>query len=112
MRTSAVRDAQYRPIRADRGGTTAARRRGSESGDDAEVTTAPEEERLCDPIAGGTTTQMIESPSRAVAFVCYQLTLVLGIALMPVALLTRRFGVTLPLGEVVAAAGRAYENAA
>ena len=55
---------------------------------------------------------MIESPSRAVAFVCYQLTIVLGIALMPVALLTHRFGVTLPLGEAVAAAGRAYERTA
>jgi hypothetical protein len=40
------------------------------------------------------------------------LTLVLGIALMPVALLSRRFGVTLPLGEAVAAAGRAYERTA
>jgi hypothetical protein len=57
-------------------------------------------------------TQMFDSPSRAVAFVLYQLTLVLGIALMPVAMVTRRFGVTLPLGKAVTAAGQAYENAA
>ncbi|WP_299333875.1 hypothetical protein [Haloplanus sp.] len=55
---------------------------------------------------------MFNSPSRAVAFVLYQLTLVLGIALMPVAMLTRRFGITLPLGKAVTAAGHAYENAA
>lgn len=55
---------------------------------------------------------MIESPSRAVAFTLYQLTIALGIALMPVALLTRRFGVTLPLGDVVSAVGRVYEDTA
>ncbi|WP_338742598.1 hypothetical protein [Haloplanus salilacus] len=109
---SEVRHAQYPSIGADPGSTAAASRRGSELGDVIGVVPSRKEESIYTPTAGGTTTQMIESPSRAVVFACYQLTLVLGIALMPVALLTRRFGVTLPLGEAVAAAGRAYENAA
>jgi hypothetical protein len=54
---------------------------------------------------------MIESLYRAGAFTVYQATLVLGIAMMPLALLARRLGVNLPLGDVVAAAARTYENA-
>jgi hypothetical protein len=53
---------------------------------------------------------MLESLSRAGAFAVYQLTLAVGIALMPLALLARRLGVTVPLGDVVAATGRAYDH--
>jgi hypothetical protein len=42
----------------------------------------------------------------------YQVTLVLGILLMPVALLARRAGVNLPIGRLVDSVGRAYERAA
>ncbi|MFB6196475.1 MAG: hypothetical protein ABEI80_09915 [Haloplanus sp.] len=54
---------------------------------------------------------MIESLYRAGAFTLYQTTLVVGIVLMPLALLARRLGVTLPLGDLVTTAARAYENA-
>jgi hypothetical protein len=46
---------------------------------------------------------------RATAFVLYQLTLVAGIALLPVALCTRRLGVTLPIHRLVERLGEAYE---
>ncbi len=53
---------------------------------------------------------MFESLYRVGAFAAYQLTLVVGIALMPLALLARRLGVTVPVGDLVAAAGRAYDG--
>lgn len=55
---------------------------------------------------------MLDSPYRAGVFTVYQLTLVVGIVLMPVALLAGRFGVPVPVGDLVSAVGRAYENAA
>jgi hypothetical protein len=54
---------------------------------------------------------MFEPLYRAGAFAVYQITLVVGIALMPLALLARRLGVTIPLGDLVAAAVRTYERA-
>jgi hypothetical protein len=54
---------------------------------------------------------MLDSAYRLGAFTVYQLTLLVGILAMPLALATRRLGVRLPLGDLVAAAGRAYENA-
>ena len=54
---------------------------------------------------------MFESLYRVGAFAAYQLTLVVGIALMPLALLARRLGVTVPVGDLVATAGRAYDGA-
>jgi hypothetical protein len=54
---------------------------------------------------------MTDTLYRAGAFALYQTTLVAGIVLMPLALLARRLGVSVPLGDLVAAAGRAYENA-
>ena len=54
---------------------------------------------------------MIEPLYRASAFTVYQATLVFGIAILPLALLARRLGVNLPVGDLVTAAGRAYENA-
>jgi hypothetical protein len=57
-----------------------------------------------------TATQMFEPLYRAGAFAAYQITLAVGIALMPLALLARRLGVTIPLGDLVAAAGRVYDG--
>ena len=57
-------------------------------------------------------TQMLDSLYRAGVSTVYQLTLVAGIVLMPVALLASRLGVPVPVGDIVAAVGRAYESAA
>lgn len=54
---------------------------------------------------------MFEPLSRAGAFAAYQITLAVGIALMPLALFARRLGVTIPVGDLVAAAARAYDRA-
>jgi hypothetical protein len=54
---------------------------------------------------------MFESLSRAGAFAAYQITLAVGIALMPLALFARRLGVTVPFGDLVTAAARAYDRA-
>ncbi|MFB6255889.1 MAG: hypothetical protein ABEH58_04040 [Haloplanus sp.] len=48
---------------------------------------------------------------RAGAFAAYQIALVVGIVLMPLALFARRLGVTVPLGDLVAATARAYDRA-
>ena len=49
---------------------------------------------------------------RTSLFALYQTSIVLGIALLPVALLARRVGVQLPVGELVDRLGTAYEAAA
>ena len=54
---------------------------------------------------------MIDLVERATLFVLYQASIVCGIVLLPVALLARRGGVTIPIGRVVERLGRAYENA-
>lgn len=54
---------------------------------------------------------MIEPLQRATLFALYQTSIVLGIALLPVALLAQRGGVTLPIGRFVDRLGRAYEQA-
>ena len=54
---------------------------------------------------------MFEPLYRVGAFAAYQITLVVGIALMPLALFARRLGVTVPLGDLVAATARAYDRA-
>jgi hypothetical protein len=55
---------------------------------------------------------MIERALAATLFTLYQFTIALGIALLPVALVTRRFGFTLPLDSLVEATERAYEHTA
>jgi hypothetical protein len=55
---------------------------------------------------------MIERALAATLFTLYQLTIAVGIAMMPVALATRRFGFTLPIHRVVDATERAYEQTA
>lgn len=49
---------------------------------------------------------------RTSLFALYQTSIVLGIALLPVALLARRVGVQLPVGELIDRLGTAYETAA
>lgn len=48
---------------------------------------------------------------RAALFALYQLTVALGIVLMPVALLARRAGVYLPIRRLIDALGAAYDDA-
>jgi hypothetical protein len=48
---------------------------------------------------------------RAFVFALYQLSLVLGIALMPFALAARRVGVPVPVHRVVTRLGSAYDRA-
>lgn len=54
---------------------------------------------------------MITTLRRASLFALYQLTVLTGIALLPLAVLARQFGVTLPIGRIVGAVGSAYEHA-
>ena len=49
---------------------------------------------------------------RTSLFALYQLSIVLGIALLPVAILARQVGVRLPLGELIDRLGAAYEATA
>jgi hypothetical protein len=55
---------------------------------------------------------MIEPMRRAALLTAYQFTVVLGILLMPIALLARRAGVTLPVGRLVRTLDDAYTEAA
>ena len=49
--------------------------------------------------------------TRATLFALYQLSILAGIALLPVSVVTRRLGLTLPAGRIVASLGETYENA-
>lgn len=53
---------------------------------------------------------MITTLRRATLFALYQLTVLTGIALLPLALAARRFGVSLPVGRLVDTVGAAYED--
>ena len=53
---------------------------------------------------------MIESVQKAGLLVLYQLTVALGILLMPIALLARHAGVRLPVGRLIETVGTAYED--
>ncbi|WP_323677192.1 hypothetical protein [Halorubellus sp. PRR65] len=55
---------------------------------------------------------MIERASAAALFALYQVTIAMGIALLPLALITRRFGFTLPVDRLVEATEHAYEHTA
>jgi hypothetical protein len=48
---------------------------------------------------------------RAAVFALYQVALVVGIALLPLALAVRQVGVELPLGRLVGRLGDAYADA-
>ncbi|MFC3476162.1 hypothetical protein [Halobacterium litoreum] len=54
---------------------------------------------------------MFERITRLGLLAAYQSTLALGIVLMPLAMLVRRAGVTLPVGRLVERAEHAYESA-
>ena len=55
---------------------------------------------------------MIETAHRAGLLLAYQVAVFVGILLMPVALLARRVGVTLPLGRLVRTLDDAYTEVA
>jgi hypothetical protein len=55
---------------------------------------------------------MAPSPYRFTLFALYQFSLLLGIALLPVAIVARRAGIDLPIHRVVSRLGAAYERAA
>lgn len=48
--------------------------------------------------------------NRVIVFALYQLTLLAGIALLPVALVIRKIGVTLPIHRAVDRLGEAYDR--
>jgi hypothetical protein len=54
---------------------------------------------------------MIRSLERAALYALYQLSIAVGILLLPVALALRRGGVTLPVHRVVERLDEAYANA-
>lgn len=53
---------------------------------------------------------MIESATRLTVFALYQLTVVFGIFLLPVALAANRLGVRLPVGNLVDRMESAYDR--
>ena len=55
---------------------------------------------------------MATSLYRVVVFALYQLSIVVGIALLPVALAANRAGVSLPIGRLVDRLDAAYERTA
>lgn len=54
---------------------------------------------------------MATSLYRASVFALYQFSIVLGIALLPVALVANRAGITLPVGRLVDRFDEAYQRA-
>ncbi|WP_164974785.1 hypothetical protein [Halegenticoccus tardaugens] len=54
---------------------------------------------------------MIESLRRFTLFALYQTTVVVGILLLPVAVLARRAGVSLPVGRLIETLEAAYDDA-
>ncbi|MFB6153512.1 MAG: hypothetical protein ABEJ27_04595 [Halodesulfurarchaeum sp.] len=55
---------------------------------------------------------MIDRLTRLGMLAAYQSTLVLGIALLPVALLARQAGITIPIHRLIQRAERAYRSVA
>lgn len=53
---------------------------------------------------------MIRALYRKTLFALYQTVVVFGIVMMPIALLARRAGISIPLGRFVEAVGDAYEG--
>ncbi|MFB6085657.1 MAG: hypothetical protein ABEJ84_02435 [Halodesulfurarchaeum sp.] len=54
-------------------------------------------------------TQMIDRAIKLATLTAYQTTLAVGIGLLPVALLARQFGITLPVHRLIERAEAAYE---
>ena len=59
----------------------------------------------------GLATQMNDTALRATTLALHQLTVVLGIALLPLALLAQRLGVHLPFQRAIETTERAYRRA-
>ncbi|WP_290818888.1 hypothetical protein [Halovivax sp.] len=57
-------------------------------------------------------TPMISRVHRATLFALYQLCILVGIAALPIALLTRQVGLTLPVHRLLVRVESAYENTA
>ncbi len=55
--------------------------------------------------------KMVARLYTATLFALYQLTLLLGIVLLPVAMLTERFGLRLPMDRAVSGLNEAYDQA-
>ena len=53
---------------------------------------------------------MAPKPYRALVFVLYQFSIVLGIALLPVALVANRAGIPFPVGQLVDRVGTVYQR--
>lgn len=53
---------------------------------------------------------MIETASRITVFALYQLTVMFGILLVPVALVARRLGIQLPIGDLIERLDSAYDQ--
>jgi hypothetical protein len=55
---------------------------------------------------------MAPSPYRAAVFALYQFSIVLGIALLPVALAAKRAGIRLPIGRLIDRLGSTHRRLA
>ncbi|ATW87713.1 hypothetical protein halTADL_0917 [Halohasta litchfieldiae] len=55
---------------------------------------------------------MIESVTRFTVFALYQLTVMFGILLLPVAFAARRLGIQLPIGDLIERLDSAYAQTA
>ena len=55
---------------------------------------------------------MIDRVTKLVLLTAYQSTLALGIALLPVAILARQVGITLPIHRLIERTEKAYQSAA
>ena len=53
---------------------------------------------------------MAPKPYRALVFALYQFSIVLGIALLPVALVANRAGIPFPVGQLVDRLGAVYQR--
>ena len=53
---------------------------------------------------------MVPNPHRLVVLALYQLTLAVGIVLLPIALVTRKIGISLPFDRVISRLSDAYER--
>lgn len=53
---------------------------------------------------------MVSRLYRATVFALYQFSIVLGITLLPVALIAKRAGVPLPINRIINRLGKAYEQ--
>ena len=53
---------------------------------------------------------MVSRPYKATLFALYQLSLLVGIAVLPVAVVASRAGVELPIHRIITRLGEAYER--